>query len=111
MMNKNESNKLHYEVKVRSDAKESELSEKEREQLRADGMDVSTTNCLEIASLRANQLLSKWSEFGKTGQEPGEMAETDVEKTVMKLFEFVSNRHINSEEAHAERQQRLKKNE
>eukprot|EP00978_Attheya_sp_CCMP212_P011542 scaffold28508_cov28-Attheya_sp.AAC.1 len=83
-MNKNENNKLHYEVKVISDAKESELSEKEREQLRADGMDVSTTNCLEIASLRANQLLSKWREFGKTGQEPGEMTETDVEKTVMK---------------------------
>eukprot|EP00978_Attheya_sp_CCMP212_P041958 scaffold247981_cov23-Attheya_sp.AAC.1 len=98
MMNKIENNTLHYEVKVRSDAKESELSEKEREQLRADGMDVSTTNCLEIASLRANQLLSKWREFGKTGQEPGEMAETDVEKTVMKLFEFVSNRQINKPE-------------
>ena len=111
MINKNKNNKLHYEIKVRSDANESELTESERQQLRADGMDVSTTNCLEIASLRANQLLSKWREFGKTGQEPGEMAETDVEKTVMKLFEFVSNREINSEEAHAERQERLKKNE
>eukprot|EP00978_Attheya_sp_CCMP212_P023780 scaffold73576_cov56-Attheya_sp.AAC.4 len=70
MMNKNENNVLHYEIKVRSDAKESELIEKEREQLRADGMDVPTTNCLEKASLRANQLLSKWREFGKTGQEP-----------------------------------------
>eukprot|EP00978_Attheya_sp_CCMP212_P032014 scaffold123217_cov49-Attheya_sp.AAC.2 len=29
----------------------------------------------------------------------------------MKLFEFVSNREINSEEAHAEREQRLKKKE
>eukprot|EP00978_Attheya_sp_CCMP212_P020349 scaffold58116_cov24-Attheya_sp.AAC.2 len=39
------------------------------------------------------------------------MAETDVEKSVMKLFEFVRNRQINSEEAHVERQRRLKKNE
>jgi hypothetical protein len=66
MMNKNKNNKLHYKIKVRSDAKESDLIEKKREQLQADGMDVSTTNCLEIASLtRANQLLSKWREFRK----------------------------------------------
>jgi hypothetical protein len=39
------------------------------------------------------------------------MAITDVKKTVMKLFEFVSNMQINSEEAHTERHKRLKKKE
>eukprot|EP00978_Attheya_sp_CCMP212_P020211 scaffold57559_cov54-Attheya_sp.AAC.4 len=39
------------------------------------------------------------------------MATTDVEKTVMKLFKFVSNRHINSEEEHEKRKEKLKKQE
>jgi hypothetical protein len=101
----------NYEVKVRSDASDSILTEKERAQLRADGYTVSTNSCLEIASLRANQILSKWREHGKPGQEPCEMATTDVEKTVMKLFEFVSNRQINSEEEHEKRTEKLKKQE
>ena len=61
--------------------------------------------------LRANLLLSKWREHGKSRQTPCEMATTDVEKAVIKLFEFVSNRQINSEEEHAERQKRLKDKE
>eukprot|EP00978_Attheya_sp_CCMP212_P029571 scaffold105426_cov57-Attheya_sp.AAC.1 len=39
------------------------------------------------------------------------MATTDVEKTVMKLFEFVSNIQINSEEEHEKRKEKLKKQE
>eukprot|EP00978_Attheya_sp_CCMP212_P011697 scaffold28980_cov98-Attheya_sp.AAC.1 len=101
----------NYEVRVRSDASDSILTDKERAQLRDDGYTVSTNSCLEIASLRANQVLSKWREHGKHGQEPGEMATTDVEKTVMKLFKFVSNRQMNSEEEHEKRKEKLKKQE
>jgi hypothetical protein len=36
---------------------------------------------------------------------------TDVEKTVLKLFEFVSNRQINSQEEHDKQVERLKQQE
>eukprot|EP00978_Attheya_sp_CCMP212_P020212 scaffold57559_cov54-Attheya_sp.AAC.5 len=51
--------RTNYEVKVRSDASDSILTEKERAQLRGDGYTVSTNSCLKIPSLRANQILSK----------------------------------------------------
>jgi hypothetical protein len=36
----------------------------------------------------ADQILSKWREHVKAGQALGDMALPDVEKTVMKLFNF-----------------------
>jgi hypothetical protein len=112
LTNENEENKkMHYEIKVRTDATESDLTEDQRKLLRGDGYDLSTNCCMEMAMLRANLLLSKWREHGKAGETPCEMATTDVEKAVIKLFEFVSNRQINSEEEHAERQKRLKDKE
>jgi hypothetical protein len=44
----------NYEVRVKPDASKSSLTDKERQELQGDGFGVSTRNCLEIGSLRAN---------------------------------------------------------
>eukprot|EP00978_Attheya_sp_CCMP212_P004904 scaffold10743_cov58-Attheya_sp.AAC.5 len=72
MMNKNENNKLHYKIKVRSHAKESELSEKDREQLRADGMERCVhhqllRDCIfqgKSASVKVERIRKNWARAG-----------------------------------------------